>query len=107
MTQSRKKLLEMADKYQQKADKAYLNYQETGTQRYQRESHQNEDLADALRMAANAADDYDRMVHLRCMLADVCYAARRIKDTQGEAERAALTEALVRNLVACGKLEGL
>lgn len=107
MTLSKENLLGMADRYQMKADKAYQTYQETGMQRYQREYHNNEDLADALRMAAGAADDYDRMVHLRCMLADVCFAARRIKDTQGEVEKTALTEALVRNLVACGNLEGL
>lgn len=59
----------MADRYQAKADKAYQNYQETGTARYDREYRNYEDLAMALRMAASANDDHAQLISMRCDLA--------------------------------------
>ena len=53
-----KKTLEaLAERYQKRADHAFENYQETGIKRYDTERNNMEDLADALRMAANAADE--------------------------------------------------
>lgn len=59
----------MADRFQAKADKAYRNYQETGTARYDREYRNYEDLAMALRMAASANDDHAQLISIRCDVA--------------------------------------
>jgi len=61
----------LVDRYQAKADKAFNNYQETGVQRYQSEWHRNEDLADALRIAAGAADEHNALISLRGHLASI------------------------------------
>lgn len=53
---TKKELIALADKHQEKADKAYKNYQETGITRYSRDYRNSEDLAAALRMAAKAAE---------------------------------------------------
>lgn len=55
----------LAARYQVKADRAYMNYQETGISRYDRERRNNEDMAEALRMAISAADDHMVLGHLR------------------------------------------
>lgn len=58
-----KKTLEtLAERYQKRADRAFENYQETGIKRYDTERNNMEDLADALRMAANAADEHNAYV---------------------------------------------
>lgn len=64
----RDELLALAEKHQAKADMAYMNYQETGFQRYDRERIRNEDYADAFRMAADAADDHMALGSLRAEL---------------------------------------
>lgn len=61
----KKKLMELAERYQCKADTAFQNYQETGITRYDTARRNNEDMAEALRMAASAKEDHDRMIHLR------------------------------------------
>ena len=64
----KKKLMELAERYQRKADTAFQNYQETGITRYDTARRNNEDMAEALRMAASAKEDHDRMIHLRGVL---------------------------------------
>lgn len=59
----KKKLMELAERYQCKADTAFQNYQETGITRYDTARRNNEDMAEALRMAASAKEDHDRMIH--------------------------------------------
>lgn len=68
---SKEELLKMAEKQNAKATHAYFMYQETGTSRYDRERRNAEDLADALRAAANAAEDHAMMVTYKCELADL------------------------------------
>ena len=68
---SKKQLFDMADECSEKAEKAYRNYQDTGISRYDRERRKNEDLSDAFRMAANAAEDHQALVHLRCNIANI------------------------------------
>ena len=60
-----KKMIDQAD---QKAEQAYMNYQETGIRRYEREYQKAEDLADALRMALSAYDDHTKLVALKAEL---------------------------------------
>ena len=64
-------LQKLADRYQAKADKAYMNYQETGMSRYDRERRNNEDLAVALLMAAAANDNYTQLISIRCDVAEM------------------------------------
>lgn len=65
---SQKQLEALAAKQQLKADRAYNRYQETGIPRYDRERRNAEDLADALRVAANAADEHLMLGNLRAEL---------------------------------------
>lgn len=79
-----KELLALAEKYQAKADRNYRNYQGTGISRYDRERRNAEELAEALRMAANAATDHLTLVNFRsyiygwgrkarALIADPCF----------------------------------
>ena len=61
----------MADRYQAKADRAYQNYQETGMSRYDREQRNYDDLAMALRVAASATEDHNRLISMRCDVAAI------------------------------------
>ena len=45
----KKKLMELAERYQCKADTAFQNYQETGITRYDTARRNNEDMAEALK----------------------------------------------------------
>lgn len=58
-------LLDLAKKYQEKADRNYRNYQETGISRYDWERRNAEQLAEAMRMAANASEDHSKLIQLR------------------------------------------
>lgn len=87
----------MADRFQAKADKAYRNYQETGTARYDREYRNYEDLAMALRMAASANDDHAQLISLRC---DVAALGARAQDLlAGELLNVAYCDARVKALL--------
>lgn len=68
----------LAEKYREKADKAYRNYQETGITRYDREYRNNDDLATALSMAAGNADGEEERVALRCTLASIASDAQQL-----------------------------
>ena len=62
---SREELGKLAAKYQEKADRAFQNYQETGISRYDRERRNAEDLTEALRAAANAAEEHQMLASLK------------------------------------------
>lgn len=78
---NRVELEALAAKHQEKADKAFMIYQETGMTRYDREHRNNEDLAEALRMAARAADDAHSLTSIRCDLSVLATKARKLKRT--------------------------
>ena len=61
----KEKLMELAERYQHKADTAFQNYQETGITRYDTARRNNEDMAEALRMAASAKARYSAEVQPR------------------------------------------
>lgn len=99
----REELEKLAEKYQQKADKAFQNYQETGMTRYDREHRTNEDLAEALRMAARAADDSSRLVDLRVTLAELgSRAATELNFGTDETRKGVL-----RDIAASARIRGL
>ena len=96
----------LADKHQKKSDEAYLNYQETGITRYERERRKNEEFADAFRMAAAASDEHAALIHLRGSLASLVSEAKRIEFVPEDQKQKAL-EALRKNLISCANLAGV
>lgn len=98
----------MADRFQAKADKAYLNFQETGTARYDREYRSYEDLATALRMAASANDDHTQLISIRC---DVATLGARAEDllavNLSDAYRDGRVRALLQEVAAVASTYGL
>lgn len=60
-----KTLLAMAQKQDEIAAKAYYDYQETGVTRYDTKRRNAEDLAEAFRAAANAAEEHNALQTLR------------------------------------------
>ncbi len=58
-------IIALAERWQAKADRAMERYQEDGLPRHNREREQAQDMADALQIAASAADDHSELVSLR------------------------------------------
>lgn len=100
----------LAEHWQAKADRAMARYQESGLPRYNREREQAEDLAEALRIATNAADDHSELISLRgavCCLAVKAHAAVDALDAPDRAaDRDILTD-LARNIISTARLYGL
>lgn len=63
--------------WQNKADNAYMRYQDTGIARYDRERRIAEDVADALRIAANAADEHLAFLNLKTEVLSLAVRAER------------------------------
>lgn len=100
-------LIALAERWQTKADRAMERYQEDGLPRHNREREQAQDLADALRVAANAADDHSELISLRgavYCLAVKAYAAVDAPDRAGD--RDILTD-LARNVISTARLYGV
>ena len=94
----------LVERYQAKADKAFNNYQETGVQRYQNEWHRNEDLADALRIAAGAADDAHKLVDLRVTLSTLGSEAARIRRSAWSADE---VNAFLNKVISAARIRDL
>lgn len=103
---TKEKLQEMASRYQEKADRAYMNYQETGITRYDRERRNAEDLADALRMAAYASDDHDELCGFKGMMSYLAAKASRIKYMPDDQKEKAMDHVL-NELLAEASMKGL
>lgn len=80
---SKAELEVLTEKYEAKAERAYQNYQETGISRYDRERRNAEELADAMRMAAQASDDYSQLINLR---GSISVLASKAKDAMRQPE---------------------
>lgn len=93
----------LVDRYQAKADKAFNNYQETGVQRYQNDWHNNEDLADALRIAAGAADEHNSLISLRSDMANIATKARDLGTFHEYPE----VDALLKEIRAVARIHGM
>ena len=72
---SREELLALSERYQRKADTAYQKYQATGIGRYDHEYLKNEDLSDAMLMAANTLDEHVTLMHLRSEINNLAFRA--------------------------------
>ena len=99
----REDLEKLAERYQAKADKAFMNYQETGAARYDREHRNNEDLADALRMAARSADDAHALTDLKVTLSELGDKARRLGSFKDYPE----VDAFLREVISAARIRGL
>lgn len=93
----------MADRWEKRAQKALLRYQESDQRRYLREKENAEDLADALRMAANAEEDHSQLVSLRGMLAGFGMKAARI--CEGLSDQT--PDKLAEEIAACARMYDL
>ena len=103
----KEELLKLADSFQKKADAAFENYQETGMSRYGSAYRRNEELADALRMAAGAADEHNAYISMKAEMSSFAWRAKMASVADTEEKRSELVEALIRDLVAFGRLMGL
>lgn len=100
----RSELEELAERYQQRADRAFESYQYTGLRRYDAERARMEDLAEAMRMAANAADEHAEYTNMRGSIAVFVAIALSIKCTTNQDDRAELIDKLVEDLLAYGRM---
>lgn len=100
----RSELEKLAERYQQKADRAFENYQDTGLRRYDTERNNMEDLADALRMAANAADEHNAYVGMRGAFVGLVTIAQEIELAADEESREELADKLVKDLLSYGRM---
>lgn len=99
---TKERLYAMAEKYQAKADRAYQTYQETGIARYDRAYRNAEELADALRMAASAADEHTQLIGLRAEFYSLASRAQRAGNDPAKLEtlrESLLAVARVYNLI--------
>ena len=103
---TKKELIALEDKHQEKAEKAYKNYQETGITRYSRDYRNSENLAEAFRMAANAEENHRSLVSLRV---DISRVASSAADAERAAEDLKLSRmtAVIKELLAVARLHGL
>ena len=102
---TKEELIALADKHQEKADKAYKNYQETGITRYSRDYRNSEDLA-ALRMAANAEEDHRSLTSLRVDISRVASSAAAAERAAEDLKLSRMT-AVIKELLAVARLHGL
>ena len=90
-----KALKKLIDRYQQKADAAYRNYQDSGVSRYDRERRNNEDLAVALRIALNAKDEHTMLISMRADLSDLASRADMAVHSHDVSEETSVLNSLI------------
>ena len=103
-------LIALAERWQTKADRAMERYQEDGLSRHNREREQAQDLADALQIAASAADDHDELISLRgavYCLAVKAHAAVNALDVPDRASARDILTDLARNVISTARLYGV
>lgn len=103
-------IVALAEHWQDKAYRAMDRYQESGLARHNREREQAEDLAEALRIAANAADDHSELISLRGAVYCLAVKAHAAVDALDAPDRAADRDILIdlaRNIISTARLYGL
>ena len=103
-------LIALAERWQAKADRAMERYQEDGLARHNREREQAQDLADALQIAASAADDHSELISLRgavyCLAVKAHAAVDALDAPDRASDRDILTD-LARNVISTARLYGV
>lgn len=100
----------LAEHWRAKADRAMERYQESGLPRHNREREQAQDLADALQIAANAADDHDELLSLRALVNQLsvkAHAAIDVLDAPDRASDRAILTDLACNVISAARLYGV
>ncbi len=100
----------LAEHWQDKAYRAMDRYQESGLARHNREREQAQDLADALQIAASAADDHSELISLRgavyCLAVKAHAAVDALDAPDRASDRDILTD-LARNVISTARLYGV
>ena len=100
----------LAEHWQDKAYRAMDRYQESGLARHNREREQAQDLADALQIAAIAADDHSELISLRgavyCLAVKAHTAVDALDAPDRASDRDILTD-LARNVISTARLYGV
>ena len=103
-------IVALAERWQAKADRAMERYQEDGLARHNREREQAQDLADALQIAASAADDHSELISLRgavyCLAVKAHAAVDALDAPDRASDRDILTD-LARNVISTARLYGV
>lgn len=97
----------LASKYQEKADKDFSSYQDSGIKRYLYSYHRNEDLAVALRIAAGVADEHQAYMALKIRMSEFTQRAQRIESTPINFEKEDMIKSLIEDIIQYGRFEGL
>lgn len=97
-----KALKKLIDQYQRKADNAYRSYQESGISRYDREYRNNENIAEALRIALNASDEHTKLISIKADLATLAYRAEIAVHNHDSSEAASVLNSLIAAAEAYG-----
>ena len=100
----------LAEHWQDKAYRTMDRYQESGLARHNREREQAQDLADALQIAASAADDHSELISLRgavyCLAVKAHAAVDALDAPDRAGDRDILTD-LARNVISTARLYGV
>ena len=103
-------IIALAEKWEAAAQRAEARYQDSGQARHLREKENAEDLAAALWMAADAADDHNALIGMRSALNGLAAKAHAALDALPAADRAddrtILTD-LARNVISAARLYGV
>ena len=103
-------IIALAEKWEAAAQRAEARYQDSGAERHLREKEQAEDLAAALWMAADAADDHEALIGLRTALNGLAAKAHAALDALPAADRAddrtILTD-LARSIISDARVYGV
>ena len=110
MAVTKLEIIALAEKWEAAAQRAEARYQDSGAARHLRDKEQAEDLAAALWMAADAADDHDALIGMRLVLNGLAAKAHAALDALPAADRAddrtILTD-LARNVISSARLYGV
>lgn len=88
-------------KFEKEYDTAFMNYQETGITRYETKARRAEEMADALIMARDAAEDHSKLLTYRSALYGWAVKVRNIHRSGDSAE------GLLREIVSFARMQGL
>ena len=71
----KKRLEKLLIRNQEKADRAFRSYQDSGSYHYDWQYRNAEEMVDIIRLALNAADEHNYYISLRSDLANLAYKA--------------------------------
>lgn len=104
----KKEMEKLIEKYQKRADVAELAYQVTGERRYCTAQWTNQDLADTLRIALTAKEDYETLRDMKRVLSEFASrGATANSQLWPEDERTEIAMTLAAEIADYGKRNGL